>query len=237
MLSVYFCLSYPKYIRIFSSTQLLVSHKATTRKSLILSNLSFKLLQIYTKSTKSIHNPNINDITMTTDDEAISSECIDDLMMNVIKSIRYMKKRPDYSSICDYVNKLLSNSDITEDIVSNRLLYLTDNNKIKNKPTNGRDSYYIIDEIPLQVGTPPNSFGKSLSLNPTNENGGDKNNQHEEIENVIVELTVLKLFVQEQIYIMKKWKKTFRNQQNSFLSYLHGRKKNIVEKRTVPKPS
>ena len=57
----------------------------------------------------------------------MSNECIDDLMMNVIKSIRYMKKRPDYSSICDYVNKLLSNSDITEDIVSNRLLYLTDN--------------------------------------------------------------------------------------------------------------
>ena len=57
----------------------------------------------------------------------MSNECIDDLMMNVIKSIRYMKKRSDYSSICDYVNKLLSNSDITEDIVSNRLLYLTDN--------------------------------------------------------------------------------------------------------------
>ena len=134
----------------------------------------------------------------------MSNECIDDLMMNVIKSIRYMKKRPDYFFICDYVNKLLSNSDITEDIVSNRLLYLTDNNKIKNKPTNGRDSYYIIDEIPVQVETPPNSFGKSLSLNPAIENGGDKNNQHEEIENVIIELTVLKLFAQEQFCIMKK---------------------------------
>ena len=134
----------------------------------------------------------------------MSNECIDDLLMNVIKSIRYMKKRPDYFFICDYVNKLLSNSDITEDIVSNRLLYLTDNNKIKNKPTNGRDSYYIIDEIPVQVETPPNSFGKSLSLNPAIENGGDKSNQHEEIENVIIELTVLKLFAQEQFCIMKK---------------------------------
>ena len=35
-------------------------------------------------------------------------------------------------------------------------------------------------------------------------NVGDKNIQHEEIENVIIELTVLKLFVQEQFYIMKK---------------------------------
>ena len=141
---------------------------------------------------------------MATDDEAIANECIDDLIMNVIKSIRNVKKRSDSSSIRDYVSKLLSNSDITEEIVSNRLLYLTDNNKIKNKPTNGRDSYYIINEIPVQVETPPNSFGKSLSLNPTNKNVGDKNIQHEEIENVIIELTVLKLFVQEQCYIMKK---------------------------------
>ena len=141
---------------------------------------------------------------MATDDEAIANECIDDLIMNVIKSIRNVKKRSDSSSIRDYVSKLLSNSDITEEIVSNRLLYLTDNNKIKNKPTNGRDSYYIINEIPVQVETPPNSFGKSLSLNPTNKNGDDKNNQHEEIENVIIEPTVLKLFVQEQFYIMKK---------------------------------
>ena len=93
---------------------------------------------------------------MATDDEAISNECIDDLIVNVIKSIRNMIKRPDCSSIRDYVSKLLSNSDITEEIVSNRLLYLTDNNKIKNKPTNGRDSYYIIDEIPVQVEIPPN---------------------------------------------------------------------------------
>ena len=33
---------------------------------------------------------------MMTDDEAIPNECIDDLIMNVIKSIRNMKKRPAY---------------------------------------------------------------------------------------------------------------------------------------------
>ena len=59
---------------------------------------------------------------MATDDEAIANEYIDDLIMNVIKSIRNVKKRSDGSSIRDYVSKLLSNSDITEEIVSNRLL-------------------------------------------------------------------------------------------------------------------
>ena len=43
---------------------------------------------------------------MATDDEAIANECIDDLIMNVIKSIRNVKKRPDGSSIRDYVSKL-----------------------------------------------------------------------------------------------------------------------------------
>ena len=154
-------------------------------------------------------------MTMATDDKAISNECIDDLIVNVIKSIRNMKKRPDFSSIRDYVSKLFSNSDITEEIVSNRLLYLTDDNKIKNKPANGRDSYYIIDEIPIQVEIPPNisnesppgpvsyetpsikDMGKSSFLNPPNENEGDKNNHHEKIENLIIELTALKLFVKE----------------------------------------
>ena len=178
---------------------------------------------------------------MATDDEAMSNECTDDLIINVIKSIRNMKKRPDCSSIRDYISKLLSNSDITEKIVSNRLIYLTDNNKIKNKPTNGRDSYYIIDEIPVQVEIPPNlsnelipgpvsyetslikDIGKSSSLNPTNENGVDKNNQHEEIENLTIERTALKLFGQEQFYIMKKQlEETILDQQSSFLSHLCG---------------
>ena len=159
---------------------------------------------------------------MATYDEAISNECIDDLTMNVIKSVRNMKKRPDCSSIRDYVSKLLSNSDITDEIVSNRLLYLNDNNKIKNKLTYGRDSYYIIDEILVQVEIPPNlsnelipgpvkyetplikDMGKLSFLNPTNKNWDDKNNYHKKIENLIIELTALKLFVQEQFYIIKK---------------------------------
>ena len=47
-------------------------------------------------------------------------------------------------------------------------------------------------------------MGKSSFLNATNENGAGKNNHHEKIQNLIIELTALKLFVQEQLYIMKK---------------------------------
>ena len=41
-----------------------------------------------------------------------------------------MKTRPDCSSISDDISKLSSNSDITEEVVLNRLLYLTDILKI-----------------------------------------------------------------------------------------------------------
>ena len=93
----------------------------------------------------------------------------------------------------------------------------------------------------MQVETPPNlsnelipgpvsyetslikDIGKSSSLNPTNENGVDKNNQHEEIENLTIERTALKLFGQEQFYIMKKQlEETILDQQSSFLSHLCG---------------
>ena len=52
---------------------------------------------------------------MATDNEATSNEYIDDLIVNVIKSIRNMTKLLDCSSIRDYVSKLLPNSDITEE--------------------------------------------------------------------------------------------------------------------------
>ena len=59
---------------------------------------------------------------------------------------KYEKKCPDCSFIHDYISTLLSNSDITEEIISNRLLCVTDNNEIRNKPTN-----YIIDEIQVEI--------------------------------------------------------------------------------------
>ena len=97
---------------------------------------------------------------MGMNDEAISNECIDNLIINVIKSIQNMKKLPDCSCTCDYLSKLLSNSDITEEIILNRLHYVTDNNNDKSKPTNGREFYYTIDEMSVQV---------EILANPSNE--------------------------------------------------------------------
>ena len=51
-------------------------------------------------------------------------------MLNAIKSIRNIKKRPDCSVIYDHLIKLLPNSEINEENVSNRLEYLKNNNKL-----------------------------------------------------------------------------------------------------------
>ena len=61
--------------------------------------------------------------------------------------------------------------------------------------------------------------------------GADKNNQHEKIDNLTTELTALKLFVQDQFYIMKK------QLEETFLFCLHVGKYNMLEMKTIPKPS
>ena len=43
----------------------------------------------------------------------------------------------------------------------------------------------------------------SVNLIINSKNGADKNNQHEKTENLTIELTASKLFVQEHFYITK----------------------------------
>ena len=104
-----------------------------------------------------------NDITMETIENKISNDELDNLVLNTIATIRKNKKRPDSSSIFDYLSKSLSNPNITEEILATRLVYLTKNNKLKNKPTNGKDSFYIVAEISVEN----NSLSNTPDVNST----------------------------------------------------------------------
>ena len=53
----------------------------------------------------------------------ISNETLDDLILNIIISIRNNKKRPDSNSIFEYINRELKNSDITHTLVDTRLSF------------------------------------------------------------------------------------------------------------------
>ena len=85
---------------------------------------------------------NINDITTETINKAIANEDLDNLILNAIKSIRNIKKHLDCSVIYNYLIRLLPNSDINEKVISNQLEYLSNNKTLKNKPNNGKGSYF-----------------------------------------------------------------------------------------------
>ena len=57
-------------------------------------------------------------------------------------------------SIYNYFKKLLFESENTEDIILDRFHCLTTNDKLNNKPINGKDSYFIVYERPLQDQNP-----------------------------------------------------------------------------------
>ena len=61
------------------------------------------------------------------------------------------------------MSKSLSNSDITKQLISSRLTYLTENNKLKNKQTNGKDSYFILKEASFENEDSQNKSNISIS--------------------------------------------------------------------------
>lgn len=83
-----------------------------------------------------------NCLTIVTINQNIADECLENLILNAIKTIR-KKKRPDVSSIYKFIYKELKNPDITIKVIKKRLPSLTNNNKIKNKPTNRKRSYFV----------------------------------------------------------------------------------------------
>ena len=100
---------------------------------------------------------------MVTIENKISNDELDNLVLNTIATIRKNKKRPDSSSIFDYLSKSSSNPNITEEILATRLVYLSENNKLKNKPANGKDSFYIVDDISVEN----NSLSNTPDVNST----------------------------------------------------------------------
>ena len=65
-------------------------------------------------------------------------------VINAIKTLRSHKKRPDELTVLELVKKDLQTTTTNKDINEN-LARLTEIVKIKNKPQNNRNSYYLID--------------------------------------------------------------------------------------------
>ena len=83
-------------------------------------------------------------------------EVIDSNIIDIIKIIRYHnKKRPDENFIVDYLCKSYPDCNVTTN--RQRITYLENKNGVLNKPQNGKNSYYLIDDsaiIPNDSASP-----------------------------------------------------------------------------------
>ena len=68
---------------------------------------------------------------------------LDDIIINIINTIRKNKKRPGETSIYEFLNKNLQNANLTKITINERLTSMSNNNRITNKLTNGKNSYFV----------------------------------------------------------------------------------------------
>ena len=68
---------------------------------------------------------------------------LDDIIINDINAIRKNKKRPDETSIYEFLNKNFENANLTKITINERLTSMSNNNRITNKLTNGKNSCFL----------------------------------------------------------------------------------------------
>ena len=77
--------------------------------------------------------------------KSITMDTLKTSIINAIKTLRSHKKRPDELTVLEFVKKDLQTT-ITYNDINENLVRLTEVGKIKNKPSNNRNSYYLIDD-------------------------------------------------------------------------------------------
>ena len=138
-------------------------------------------------------------------------EVIDSNIIDAIKTIRYRnKKRPDKNTIADYLCKSYPDCNVTT--IRQRITYLENKNKILNKPHNGKNSYYLIDDsaiIPDDSASPydpqsiPLSDLETPRVNTLKEQVTLIQDLNEKLS-LSTEINALKSFVLEQVFVVKK---------------------------------
>ena len=87
---------------------------------------------------------------------------LDDIIINAINTFRKNKKRPDETSIYEFLNKNLENANLTKITIDERLTSMSNNNRITNKLTNGKNSYFVANN---ESSEPKGDVEKQLLTN------------------------------------------------------------------------
>ena len=78
-------------------------------------------------------------------DNTLEKDTLKTSIINAIKTLRSLKKRPDELAVLEFAKKDLQTSTITNNDINENFARLTEIGKIKNKPSNNKNSYYLID--------------------------------------------------------------------------------------------
>ena len=71
-----------------------------------------------------------------------AADLLDDIINNAINSIRKNKKRPDESSIYEFLNKDHANANLTKITINQGITFRSNNNHITNTLNNEKNSYF-----------------------------------------------------------------------------------------------
>ena len=79
-------------------------------------------------------------------DNILEMDTLKTSTINGIKTLQSHKKRPDELTVLEFVKKDLQTSTITNNDINENFARLTEIGKIKNKSSNNRNSYHLIDD-------------------------------------------------------------------------------------------
>ena len=92
----------------------------------------------------------LNNVSMDSIKDLTAVNVFDDITINAINTIRKNKKRPDETSIYEFLNKNLENANLTKKTINERLTSTSKNNCITNKLTNGKNSYFVTNNESIE---------------------------------------------------------------------------------------
>ena len=78
-------------------------------------------------------NTELNSVSIDSIEDLTAVKVLNDIIINAINTIRKNKKRPDETSICEFLNKNLENANLTKITINERLTSMSNNNRITNK--------------------------------------------------------------------------------------------------------
>ena len=67
----------------------------------------------------------LNYVSMDSNEDLTAVNVLDNTIVNVINTIRKNKKRPDATSIYEFLNKNLENAKLTKTIIDERLTFMS----------------------------------------------------------------------------------------------------------------